>query len=175
MPREKEQQVRREQVAWELISKTCVPWRAVYRRSAGEGAWELFRAGNWQSDAKSWVMSLCVRHLSSSLQVFHQKWEREDSTSLILQKHREKKHNHIRKEKPLQAFFCLSVWSNMATCHSSACLVIRKNPTRGSFFTPGKMFTVVGIENNANKPLTLQEVVSSPLSEADSMLFELIR
>lgn len=53
-------------------------------------------------------------------------------------------------------------------------LVIRKNPTRGSFFTPGKMFTVVGIENNANKPLTLQEVVSSPLSEAGSMLFELI-
>lgn len=62
----------------------------------------------------------------------------------------------------------------MATCHS-ACLLIRKNPTGGSFFTPGKMFTVVGIENNANKPLTLQEVISSPLSEAGSMLFELIR
>lgn len=63
----------------------------------------------------------------------------------------------------------------MAPCHSSAHLVGRKNPARGSFFTPGKMFTVVGIENNANKPLTLQEGISSPLSEAGSMLFELIR
>lgn len=63
----------------------------------------------------------------------------------------------------------------MATRHSSAYLVVRRNPARGSFFTPGKMFTVVGIENNVNKPLTFQEVITSPLSEAGSMLFELIR